>query len=204
METHIQDLENYLAEKFNDLDDEGKVKARDLVDKNKEAVNEAIGKIKGVVPNVKEDNELDEFLYKVKAKSNRAVKYTKDMISELNKNGNNQYSAQYYEDSKNLLHSTEDLGMLYTLKDYFLKLNDYRDSKLMLDYYNNKISNIERKGRPNINNSQQNNTFNKKNISSQTNNKSLINYIIANLCVLLIASFVIKVTQQKLILSNCF
>lgn len=69
-----------------------------------------------------------------------------------------QYSTSYYEDSIKLLNSTDDLNTLYRLRDYFSSLRGYRDLDKMLERCNTRISDIERAG-----NSQFNNTFSSDN-----------------------------------------
>ncbi len=83
MESQVKELEDDLAEKVEKLDDEGKVKAKALVEKTEEAIRSSIEKVKGIINDVQEDEKLDEFLDKVKAKSMEAVDFTKGKIAEL-------------------------------------------------------------------------------------------------------------------------
>ena len=85
MESQVEDLENDLAEKQAQLDDASKEKARLLVEKTEEAIKSSIEKVKGIINDVQEDEKLDEFLDKVKAKSMEAVDFTKEKIAELSK-----------------------------------------------------------------------------------------------------------------------
>ena len=85
MESQVEDLENDLAEKEGQLDDVGKEKARMLVEKTEEAIKSSIEKVKGIINDVQEDEKLDEFLDKVKAKSMEAVDFTKEKVAELTK-----------------------------------------------------------------------------------------------------------------------
>ena len=85
MESQVEDLENDLAEKQAQLDDASKEKARLLVEKTEEAIKSSIEKVKGIINDVQEDEKLDEFLDKVKAKSMEAVDFTKEKIAELTK-----------------------------------------------------------------------------------------------------------------------
>lgn len=97
MESQVKELEDDLAEKVEKLDEEGKEKAKALVEKTEEAIRSSIEKVKGIINDVQEDEKLDEFLDKVKAKSMEAVDFTKGKIAELTKKP---------EDKKTL----EDLG----------------------------------------------------------------------------------------------
>ncbi len=83
MESQVEDLEKDLAEKTERLDEAGKEKARALVEKTEEAIKSSIEKVKGIINDVQEDEKLDEFLDKVKAKSMEAVDFTKGKVAEL-------------------------------------------------------------------------------------------------------------------------
>ena len=83
MESQVQELEENLAKEVKDLDEEGKEKARILVSKTEEAIKSSIEKVRSVIENVKEDEKVEEFLDKVKAKSMEAVEFTKEKIAEL-------------------------------------------------------------------------------------------------------------------------
>lgn len=85
MESQVKELEDDLAEKVEKLDEEGKEKAKALVDKTEEAIRSSIEKVKGIINDVQEDEKLDEFLDKVKAKSMEAVEFTKEKVAELTK-----------------------------------------------------------------------------------------------------------------------
>ena len=85
MESQVKELEDDLAEKVEKLDEEGKEKAKALVEKTEEAIRSSIEKVKGIINDVQEDEKLDEFLDKVKAKSMEAVDFTKGKIAELTK-----------------------------------------------------------------------------------------------------------------------
>ena len=85
MESQVQDLEKDLAAKVEALDEEGKQKAKALVDKTEQAIKSSIEKVRNVIADVQEDEKLDEFLDKVKAKSMEAVEFTKEKVSELTK-----------------------------------------------------------------------------------------------------------------------
>ncbi|MBQ6559446.1 MAG: hypothetical protein IJL85_01315 [Erysipelotrichaceae bacterium] len=85
MESQVQDLENDLAEKADKLDDEGKERAKALVNKTEEAIRSSIEKVRNIINDVQEDDKLDEFLDKVKAKSMEAVDFTKTKVAELTK-----------------------------------------------------------------------------------------------------------------------
>ena len=80
MESQVEELEKDLAEKADQLDEAGKEKAKALVEKTEEAIKSSIEKVKGIINDVQEDEKLDEFLDKVKAKSMEAVDFTKEKV----------------------------------------------------------------------------------------------------------------------------
>lgn len=83
MESQVEELETDLAEKTQNLDEANKERARALVDKTEEAIKTSIEKVKNIINDVQQDEKLDEFLDKVKAKSMEAVDFTKEKINEL-------------------------------------------------------------------------------------------------------------------------
>ncbi len=89
MESQVQELEKDLAVKAETLDDEGKEKAKALVNKTEESIRSTIEKVRGIISDVQEDDRLEEFLDKVKAKSMEAVDFTKEKVAELTKKTEN-------------------------------------------------------------------------------------------------------------------
>ncbi|MBR4461259.1 MAG: hypothetical protein IKS51_01590 [Erysipelotrichaceae bacterium] len=85
MESQVKELEDDLAGEIDKLDEEGKEKAKALVLRTEEAIKTSIEKVRTVITNVKEDEKLDEFLDKVKAKSMEAVDFTREKVQELTK-----------------------------------------------------------------------------------------------------------------------
>jgi DNA repair ATPase RecN len=83
MESQVEELETELAEKAEKLNEENKEIARALVNKTEEAIKSSIEKVKGIINDVQNDEKLDEFLDKVKAKSMEAVDFTKAKVNEL-------------------------------------------------------------------------------------------------------------------------
>lgn len=83
LESQVEELENELAHKTEKMDDADKEKAQALVNRTEEAIKSSIQKIQGIIADVQEDEKLDEFLDKVKAKSMEAVDFTKAKINEL-------------------------------------------------------------------------------------------------------------------------
>lgn len=85
MKTNVEDLEATYNTKAETLDDETKEKAKALVEKTKNAINLSIEKVTAVIDDIKDDEKLNEFLDKVKAKSMEAIEFTKEKIDALTK-----------------------------------------------------------------------------------------------------------------------
>lgn len=85
MKTHIADLEASYNAKAANLDEETKTKAAALVEKTKNAINSSIEKVNAVIDDIKDDEKLNDFLDKVKAKSMEAIEFTKERIDALTK-----------------------------------------------------------------------------------------------------------------------
>ena len=89
MENQVEELEKDVKDAAEKLDDEQKQKAEALAEKTKAAINASIDKVTSIIEQVKDDEKLDEFLDKVKAKSKEAVEFTKTKIAELSKKEEN-------------------------------------------------------------------------------------------------------------------
>lgn len=83
MKEEATELENDFEAKVDNLDDDTKEKAAALVEKTKAAIAASIEKIENAIDEVKDDEKIDEFLDKVRAKSKEAVEFTKDKIDSL-------------------------------------------------------------------------------------------------------------------------
>lgn len=79
----INELEAGLADRIEGLDDSKKQRATELVEKTKTIINTSIDKIAAVYEDIKDDQKIDEFLDKTKAKAKEAVDYTIDKIDAL-------------------------------------------------------------------------------------------------------------------------
>lgn len=86
MQQNVEELGKYVAEKTKALNDSDvKAKAEDLVKKTQDAIGVSMKKVTDVIDKVTEDEKLDEFLDKIKAKSQEAVDFTKTKVDELTK-----------------------------------------------------------------------------------------------------------------------
>ena len=110
MESQVKELEDDLAGEIDKLDEEGKQKAKALVERTEEAIRSSIEKVRTVITNVKEDEKLDEFLDKVKAKSMEAVDFTREKVQEL--------TAKKEESEKTLDDASNDImGVFDNIKE---------------------------------------------------------------------------------------
>lgn len=86
MQQNVEELGKYVAEKTKALNDSDvKAKAEDLVKKTQDAIGVSMKKVTEVIDKVTEDEKLDEFLDKIKAKSQEAVEFTKTKVDDLTK-----------------------------------------------------------------------------------------------------------------------
>lgn len=98
MKEELAELEDKLAEKTEGLDDQAKQKATALIEKTENAIKGAIAKIEAAIDNFTEDEQFDEFLDKVRAKSREAVEFAKDKIDDLATKTSNQSLADLHDD----------------------------------------------------------------------------------------------------------
>ena len=98
MKEDIADLEEDFKLKSANLDDETREKAAAAVEKTKAAINNSIEKVTAVIDEIKDDEKLDAFLDKVKAKSMEAVDYTKNRIDEIANKTSDQSLEQLHND----------------------------------------------------------------------------------------------------------
>lgn len=129
MKEDLLDLEEDFKSKADKLDDETREKAQAVVEKTKAAINNSIEKVSAAINDIEDDEKLDAFLDKVKAKSMEAVDYTKNKIDEIaNKTSNesleqlhNEVMAEFdkIKESDTIKKTTE------FLKDMDVKINEW-------------------------------------------------------------------------------
>ena len=124
MESQVQELEENLAKEVDKLDEEGKEKARVLVKKTEEAIKSSIDKVRTAIENVKEDEKLDEFLDKVKAKSMEAVEFTKEKVAELTSKKEPKENNTLEKTSIDIMEEFDKIKDSETLKNITDFLND--------------------------------------------------------------------------------
>ena len=84
MQQNVEELSKYVAEKTKELNNsETKEKVEVLVKKTQDAIGASMKKVNDVIGNVADDDKLDEFLDKIKAKSQEAVNFTKDKVDSM-------------------------------------------------------------------------------------------------------------------------
>ena len=156
MESQVKELEDDLAGEIDKLDEEGKEKAKALVERTEEAIRTSIEKVRTVITNVKEDEKLDEFLDKVKAKSMEAVDFTREKVQELTAKKEEEPEKTLDEASNDIMSTFENIKESETLKKTaeFLgeinkKINEFferPDVKEAIDKAKIKTVNIAEKG----------------------------------------------------------
>lgn len=98
MKEDIADLEEDFKSKADKFDDEAKEKATVAVEKAKAAINNSIEKVSAAINDIEDDEKLDAFLDKIKAKSMEAVDYTKNKIDEIANKTSNESLGQLHDD----------------------------------------------------------------------------------------------------------
>jgi len=141
MESQVEELENDLANRADKMDDASKEKAKALVDKTEEAIKSSIAKIKDIINDVQEDEKVDEFLDKVKAKSMEAVEFTKEKVAELSKKVDNndkieQLTSDIMAEFDKLKESDTFKKTTEFLNDISGKINDFFDKPEVKDAIN--------------------------------------------------------------------
>lgn len=141
MESQVEELENDLANRADKMDEASKEKAKALVDKTEEAIKSSIAKIKDIINDVQEDEKVDEFLDKVKAKSMEAVEFTKEKVAELSKKVENndkieQLTSDIMAEFDKLKESDTFKKTTEFLNDISGKINDFFDKPEVKDAIN--------------------------------------------------------------------
>lgn len=124
----IKELEKEFEKRTKGLDKETKQKAKNLVEKAKKVINSSIEKIGAVVKDVKDSEELEELLYKVKAKAKEAVDYTVEKIDSLVNGDSNVLESLHDEimsDFDQLKDSEIFKNTTVLIKEGYAKINEF-------------------------------------------------------------------------------
>ena len=129
MKEDLADLEENFKEKADKLDDETREKAAAAVEKTKAAINNSIEKVTAAINDIQDDEKLDAFLDKVKAKSMEAVDYTKKKVDEIANKTSNQSLDQLHDDVMAEFDKIKESDTIKKttefLKDIDTKINDW-------------------------------------------------------------------------------
>ena len=104
MEEMIKNIEKTAAEKMDLLDEDGKIKVKEIAERTNNAVKTAIEKVSEVKDSVTNDEELNAFLDKVKGKCKEAYDYTKGKIET---------TAAFRQVEVNLNKTAEEIGAMF-------------------------------------------------------------------------------------------
>lgn len=131
LKSHVAELETEFSTRTENLNDETKAKALELVEKTKDVINTSIEKISAVIDNIKDEEKLNELLDKVKAKSKEAVEFTIDKIDDLT-NTNDEFDYNSLHDD--IMHGFDQLRENETfkkttvlIKEGYAKINEFLD-----------------------------------------------------------------------------
>lgn len=81
--SQVEEFEKEAKKKIDNYDEETGKKAQALVDKTKAVVDSTIEKLNNVINDIKDDERLDDFLDKIKAKSKESIDFTLEKIDSL-------------------------------------------------------------------------------------------------------------------------
>lgn len=82
----INELEKDFSKVAADLDEAGRIKAREIVEKTEKTINLSIEKVNSVINDISDEKKLNELLDKIKAKAKEATDYAMDKVVAIANN----------------------------------------------------------------------------------------------------------------------
>lgn len=125
----IKDLEKAFKEKTKGLDKETVAAARTFVDRTEKVIQAVIDKTGAVIKELKDDEQLEELLAKLKAKAKEAVDYAIDKVDTVIKEGPETEIDRLYKDVMSEFDSLKDTNVYKTtsvlIKEGYAKINEF-------------------------------------------------------------------------------
>lgn len=125
----IKDLEKAFKEKTKGLDKETVAAARTFVDRTEKVIQAVIDKTGAVIKELKDDEQLEELLAKLKAKAKEAVDYAIDKVDTVIKEGPETEIDRLYKDVMSEFDSLKDTNAYKTtsvlIKEGYAKINEF-------------------------------------------------------------------------------
>ena len=125
----IKDLEKAFKEKTKGLDKETIAAARTFVDRTEKVIQAVIDKTGAVIKELKDDEQLEELLAKLKAKAKEAVDYAIDKVDTVIKEGPETGIDRLYKDVMSEFDSLKDTNVYKTtsvlIKEGYAKINEF-------------------------------------------------------------------------------
>ena len=125
----IKDLEKAFKEKTKGLDKETIAAARTFVDRTEKVIQAVIDKTGAVIKELKDDEQLEELLAKLKAKAKEAVDYAIDKVDTVIKEGPETEIDRLYKDVMSEFDSLKDTNVYKTtsvlIKEGYAKINEF-------------------------------------------------------------------------------
>lgn len=82
----INELENDFNRVAKDLDEAGRIKAREVVEKTEKVINSSIEKVSAVIGDITDEEKLNELLDKIKAKAKEATDFAVEKVTAIANN----------------------------------------------------------------------------------------------------------------------
>lgn len=125
----INDLEKDFAKVTEDLDEAGKLKAREIVDKTENTINTSIKKVSAVINDVADEEKLNELLDKVKAKAKEATDYALDKVVSIANNEDTVDIDALHDDIMNEFDKLKETDVYkkttVLIKEGYAKINEF-------------------------------------------------------------------------------
>lgn len=125
----INDLENDFNKVAKDLDEAGRIKAREIVEKTEKTINSSIDKVSAVINDVTDEEKLNELLDKMKAKAKEATDFALDKVVAIANNEDTVDIDALHDDIMNEFDKLKDSDIYkkttVLVKEGYAKINEF-------------------------------------------------------------------------------
>lgn len=125
----INDLENDFNKVAKDLDEAGRIKAREIVEKTEKTINSSIDKVSAVINDVTDEEKLNELLDKMKAKAKEATDFALDKVVAIANNEDTVDIDALHDDIMNEFDKLKDSDIYkkttVLVKEGYSKINEF-------------------------------------------------------------------------------
>lgn len=125
----INDLENDFNKVAKDLDEAGRIKAREIVEKTEKTINSSIDKVSAVINDVTDEEKLNELLDKMKAKAKETTDFALDKVVAIANNEDTVDIDALHDDIMNEFDKLKDSDIYkkttVLVKEGYSKINEF-------------------------------------------------------------------------------